>query len=211
MGVFVWFHRGIARIDARKAMVHRYSNALNFRNADAAPGSPVTGIESVSKRAYGHGVVGERSGLYGVASHGGNRTCTHICQLVRTFGNSVWGYFRRSHVWPMRRVRYAPRETCSQSKHRSDRGSDLSTSCSTVMSTVYVLISMIMTLIREPAFRGGSTVYYSTVRLHAQPSRYLCTVLLAVQVVIVRLIARRDHINAGSRPVWLLPAPTYSS
>ena len=76
MGVFVWFHRGIARIDARKAMVHRYSNALNFRNADAAPGSPVTGIESVSKRACGHGVVGERSGHCGVASRGGNRTYT---------------------------------------------------------------------------------------------------------------------------------------
>ena len=84
------------RTGARKAMVHRYYSALNFRNADAAACAPVTGTESVSKRAYGHGVVGERSGLCGVASHGGNRTYTHICQLVRTFGNSVWGCFRRS-------------------------------------------------------------------------------------------------------------------
>ena len=77
---------------ARSSMVHRYSSALNFRNADAAGWAPVTGMESVLKRAYGDGVVGERSGLCGVASHGGNRTCTHICQLVRTFDNSVWGY-----------------------------------------------------------------------------------------------------------------------
>ena len=57
-------------------MVLRYSSALNFRKADAAAGAPVTGIESVSKRACGHGVVGERSGHCGVASRGGNRTYT---------------------------------------------------------------------------------------------------------------------------------------
>ena len=58
-------------------MLFCYRTALNFRKADAAAGAPVTGTESVSKRAYGHGVVGERSGHCGVALHGGNRTYTH--------------------------------------------------------------------------------------------------------------------------------------
>ena len=57
-------------------METRYSAALNFRNADAAGWAPVTGMESVLKRAYGDGVVGERSGHCGVASRGGNRTYT---------------------------------------------------------------------------------------------------------------------------------------